>query len=100
MPRRKRKPFDSPGVGFLLGFLVPLLIFFAVYLFGESEISFSSYVNNLWRLHALMKLASLCVFANLLIFMGFIRIKYDQSARGVLGATILYGLAIIISRAF
>ena len=100
MRRRKRKPFDSTGVGFLLGFLVPLLIFFAVYLFGENNITFSSYVNNLWRLHALMKLASLCVFANLLVFMAFIRMKYDQSARGVLGATIIYGLAIVISRAF
>jgi len=34
------------------------------------------------------------------VFMGFIRIKYDKAARGVLGATIIYGLAIIISRAF
>lgn len=100
MPRRKRKPFDSPGVGFLLGFLVPLLIFIAVFLFNESDISFSTYVNNLWHLHALMKLASLCVFANLLVFMAFIRMKYDRSARGVLGATIIYGLAILISRAF
>ncbi len=100
MPRRKRQPFDSPGIGFLLGFLIPLLIFFAVYLFGEKDISFSNYVNNLWRLQALVKLASLCVFANLLVFMGFIRLKYDQSARGVLGATIIYGLAILISRAF
>lgn len=100
MPRKKRNYFDSTAIGFLLGFLVPLFIFMAVYIFGESDISFSNYVNNLWRLHALMKLASLCVFANLVVFMGFIRIKYDKAARGVLGATIIYGLAIIISRAF
>lgn len=100
MPRKKRQPFDSYGIGFLLGFLVPLIIFFAVYFFGQQEISFSNYVNNLWHLQALVKLASLCIFSNLLVFMGFIRLKYDQSARGVLGATILYGLAILISRAF
>jgi len=40
------------------------------------------------------------VFANLLVFMGFIRLKYEQSARGVLGATILYALAVLISKAF
>ncbi len=100
MTRRKRKPFDHPGIGFLLGFLIPLFIFMGVYFFGERDISFTSYVNNLWRLQALVKLASLCVFANLIVFMGFIQLKYDQSARGVLGATIIYGLAILISRAF
>jgi hypothetical protein len=98
--RRKRKPFDSPGIGFLAGFLVPVLIFLAVYYFGEKSVSFSNYISNLWHLQALVKLGSLCVFANLLVFMGFIRLKYDRSARGVLGATILYALALLISRAF
>ena len=100
MQRKKRKPFNSPGIGFLAGFLVPILVFFGVYWFGESDVSFENYMKNLWHLQALVKLGSLCVFANLLVFMGFIRLKYDQSARGVLGATILYALAVLISRAF
>jgi len=98
--RRKRKPFDSPGIGFLVGFMVPVAVFFAVYRFGERGVPFENYVKNLWHLQALVKLGSLCVFANLLVFMGFIRLKYDKSARGVLGATILYALAVLISRAF
>ena len=100
MRRRNRKKFDSTGIGFLLGFLVPVLVFFLVYYFGERDVPFETYVKNLWHLHALVKLASLCVFANILVFTGFIRLKYDQAARGVLGATIIYGLAILISRAF
>jgi hypothetical protein len=100
MQQRKRKPLDSPKIGFAVGFSVPILIFFLVYLFGESTVSFKNYVKNLWYLQALIKLASLCVFANLLIFMGFIRLKHDRSARGVLGATILYALAVLISRIF
>ena len=100
MPRNKRQQFDTPGIGFLLGFMVPVIIFFAVYFFGERDMPFGHYLNNLWHLQALVKLVSLCVFANLLVFMGFIRLKYDQAARGVLGATIIYGLAVLISRAF
>ncbi len=100
MRRRKRQPFDTPVTGFLLGFLIPVIIFFAVYFFKEKDVPFDNYLSNLWHLQALVKLASLCVFANLLVFMGFIRIKYDQAARGVLGATIIYGLAVLISRAF
>ena len=99
MTRRKKNKFDSTLTGFLAGFFVPIIIFFAIYLFGESEIPFSKYVGNLWQLHALVKLGSLCVFANLLVFMGFIRLKYDKSAKGVLAATLLYAFAVLISRA-
>jgi hypothetical protein len=91
---------DKSLVGFLAGFSVPVLIFFAVYLFGEKNVSFSNYVNSLWHLQALVKLGSLCVFANLLVFMGFIKINYERAARGVLGATIIYALAILISKTF
>ncbi|SHE95745.1 hypothetical protein SAMN05444274_10385 [Mariniphaga anaerophila] len=100
MSRKNRKPLDAPAVGFFAGFFLPVVVFFAVYWFGESDISFENYVKNLWHLHALVKLGSLCVFANLVVFMAFIRLKYDQAARGVLGATIIYALAVLISRAF
>lgn len=97
---RKTQTFDSAGIGFLSGFLIPVIIFFIVYLSRKQEISFGDFVKSLWHLNALLKLGSLCVFANLLVFYGFIRLKYDQSARGVLGATIIYALAILITKAF
>jgi hypothetical protein len=100
MPRRNAKPLDSLAIGFSTGFFVPVLIFLTVYIFGEQDVSFSDYIKNLWKLQALIKLMSLCVFANLLVFMGFIRLKYDRAARGVLGATILYAIAVLISRGF
>ncbi|MBN2635827.1 MAG: hypothetical protein JXR61_06120 [Prolixibacteraceae bacterium] len=98
--QKKQNRWDQTGIGFLAGFLVPLIIFFGVWLFGRYKISFSDYIENLWHLHALVKLGSLCVFANLLVFMGFIRLKFDRAARGVLGATLIYALIVLISRAF
>ncbi len=98
--RRKRNRWDQTGIGFLAGFLVPLIIFFGVYFFGESEVSILSYISSLWQLNLLIKLGSLCVFANLVIFMGFIRKKYDKAAKGVLAATLIYAFAVLISRAF
>ncbi len=100
MQRKKRNTFDKTGMGFLAGFLLPLVVFLLVYVFGESDVPFSEYVGGLWRLQALIKLVSLCIFANLLIFTGFLKIKYEQAARGVLGATIVYALAVLISKAF
>ena len=99
MQNRKRKPLDLPVTGFLAGFLVPLVIFVAVYFFREIRISIDDYIRNLTRLNALVILGSLCVFANLLVFMGFIRINNVRAARGVLGATIIFSIVILISKA-
>lgn len=100
MQRRKKNKLDNTGIGLLVGFTLPVIIFFAVYYFTESDISFSNYIGNLWYLQALVKLGSLCVFANSAVFMGFIKLKYDKAARGVLGATFIYAFAVLISRAF
>ena len=98
--RRKRSRWDKTGVGFLAGFFVPLIIFFGVYFFGEKGTTFANYVQGLWQLHVLVKLGSLCVFANLAIFLGFIRKKYDRAAKGVLSATLIYAFAVLVSRLF
>ena len=100
MQRRKNNKLDNTGIGLLVGFLLPVIIFFAVYYISERGISFSNYIGNLWYLQSLIKLGSLCVFANSAVFMGFIKLKYDKAARGVLGATIIYAFAVLISRAF
>jgi len=100
MQRKKRSKLDQTGIGFIVGFLIPVLIFFLVYYFGESNVTFTNYVKSLWHIQALVKLGSLCVFANLAAFWGFLKLKYEKSARGVLGATIVYALFVLISKAF
>ncbi|MCF6331981.1 MAG: hypothetical protein L3J11_01745 [Draconibacterium sp.] len=100
MRRHKNNKLDNTGIGLLVGFLLPVIVFFAVYFIRERGISFSNYVGNLLYLQALVKLGSLCVFANSAVFMGFIKLKFDKAARGVLGATIIYAFLVLISRAF
>ncbi|NOR74068.1 MAG: hypothetical protein GQ525_02800 [Draconibacterium sp.] len=100
MQRRKINKLDNTGIGLLAGFITPVIIFFAVYFIRESGISFSNYVGNLMYLQSLVKLGSLCVFANSAVFMGFIKLKYEKTARGVLAATIIYAFVVLISRAF
>ena len=99
MQNRKRKPLDLPVTGFIAGLVVPLIIFLAVWFFRDKQISPDDYIKSLSRLNALVKLGSLCVFANLLVFMGFLRMNYERAARGVLGATIIYALVIMLSKA-
>lgn len=99
MKRRKKNKFDTFGIGFLAGLVVPIIIFFVVYLMKESKVSFAEYISGMWQMQALIKLGSLCVFANVAVFWIFLQKKYEKSARGVLGVTILYAFVVLISRA-
>jgi hypothetical protein len=100
MVRPKSNRLDNVGIGFLIGFLLPVIIFFAVYLIGKYDISIAEYTNSLMQLNVLVKLGSLCVFVNSAVFMGFIKLKFEKTARGILGATIIYAFVVLISRAF
>jgi len=100
MLRRRTNRLDNVGIGFLVGFLLPVIVFFAVYLIGKNDISVAEYTNSLMKLNVLVKLGSLCVFVNSAVFMGFIKLKFEKTARGVLGATIIYAFVILISLAF
>ena len=98
MQQRKTNRFDNTGIGFIIGFILPVIIFIVVYLIWNNEYSFNEYINNLQRLNVLVKVGSLCVFLNSAVFMGFIKLKYEKTARGILGATIIYAFGVLISR--
>jgi hypothetical protein len=100
MQQTRRNRFDNTGIGFLVGFALPVVVFFIVYMLGNNNVSFADYLIGLLKLQALIKLGSLCVFLNSAVFMGFIKLKFEKAARGVLGATIIYAIVVMISRAF
>lgn len=99
MQRRRKNRLDHTGIGFLIGFSIPVLVFLIAYLFGNRAVSLADFAAGLWKLNVLIKLGSLCVFVNSIVFMGFIRIKFEKTARGILGATILYAFVVLISKA-
>ncbi len=100
MQRRRTNRLDNVGIGFLAGFLLPVIVFIVVWQIGKSNMSFSDFVQSLMQLNVLIKLGSLCVFLNSAVFLGFIRLKFEKTARGVLGATIIYAFVVLISRLF
>jgi hypothetical protein len=100
MQRRRTNKFDNVGIGFLIGFIMPVLVFFAVYLIGKSEFSIADYTNSLTKLNVMIKLGSLCVFLNSAVFMGFLQLKFEKTARGILGATIIYAFVVLVTQAF
>jgi len=96
MIRRKRNRYDQILTGWIIGVILPVLIFLITYQVKYSEMEFQSFLRNMWQMKIFMKLLSLCVFPNLGFFFLFYRMKYDMAARGVILATFMYAFAVLI----
>jgi len=86
--------------GFISGLLLPLLVFFIIYLFSNDDMSFRLYVNRIIGRNALASVVSLSVLANLIIFLLFNRFDKLKSSRGVLGITIIWALGVLAIKLF
>jgi len=96
MSPRKRNRFDRFLIGWLIGFISPLVIFLIFYVMKYSEMEFMAYLRNVWQMKIFMKILSLCAFPNLGFFFLFYRMKYDMAARGVIFATFMYAFAVLV----
>ena len=86
--------------GFWPGLVFPLIVFLLMYFVRYQGITFKDYLVSLWRFQIFIKLLTLCVLPNLILFLFFFRKKYDMAARGVLMATFIYAFLVLISKAF
>ncbi len=84
--------------GFIPGVIIPVIMFVILYIASGKDIPFSDYLLGLWHLQILIKLMTLCVLPNLLLFLYFYRKRMDLAARGVLMATFLYAFIVLLSR--
>jgi len=98
MDIRKRNRFDRILMGWLIGAIIPLIIFLITYQVKYSEMDFLIYLKDLWQMKMFLKLLSLCVYANLGLFFVFYRLKYDMAARGVIMATFMYAFLVLIAK--
>lgn len=74
---------------------MPLIVFFAVYLFGYSGTPFGEFLQYAFVMRALPKILSLCAIPNLAIFYLFLNKEYWRATRGVITATMLYTLGMV-----
>jgi hypothetical protein len=96
MGRGRQKKYDRLTFGLTVGILIPLLIFFGIYLARYNTVAVEEYLRQLWQLRLTFKILSLCGFANLLLFFYFFRNKMDQAARGIIFATFVYALIFLV----
>ena len=94
----KARKYNNLRIGLVLGILAPVLGFFIVYLVGFRGLGFGDFLTRLLDTRKLSSVISLSVIPNLLLFFIFIWLDYLYSARGVLAATLLFALVVIVTK--
>jgi hypothetical protein len=87
---------DSTILGLIIGLIAPMLVILGFWLVSFGQISLYAFYKLMIESTNLPGLLSIGLLGNLGAFFVFYRMKLDVSARGVITATFLYGLVIVI----
>lgn len=86
---------NNVWIGLISGLVAPFLAFALYVKFKYPEDDLIRTISSILNLGILSSIISLTLIVNLLVFFIFIWSNADRSAKGVLGATFLYGFTIL-----
>ncbi len=94
------KKANCMRLGLLLGFIIPILSILLIYIIRFSDtLTIAEFLKTLFVLKIYTKVLAVAVyFGNIVSFFLFIKTERLKSARGVLTATVIYSLIILILR--
>ena len=95
-----KERFNSLFIGLNWGAIAPLLGYMLIWQLDvnlSGDITFDQFMDRNSSMDKLPKIMSISIFiSNLPLFFGALRLGMDKTARGILAATMGYGLIIII----
>ena len=89
------KRFNTVLAGFIPGLALPAVTLLLIWLV-RYEGGLADFISSFQRLQVLSKLVSLCAIPNLLLFFLFIWTNRTYSARGVIFATLVVALVMLV----
>lgn len=97
MPPYRSHPRNNIYFGAFLGLIFPIAGFLLFYAFAfSSQMSLQKYWDSLFDTGNMSSAISLAIVANLPVFFILIWKNWLDACRGVVGATLFYGLLILI----
>jgi mannose/fructose/N-acetylgalactosamine-specific phosphotransferase system component IID len=91
---------DSTILGLIVGLIAPTLVMLGFWQFQFGHTSLIGFYEVMIQSNNLPGLISIGLLGNLGVFFVFYRLKLDVSARGVIMATFMYGLVIVVLKFF
>ena len=85
--------------GLMLGLVVPALTSYLLYAYAyHGQLDFVDFLKGLMQMHNISRLLAICALPNLILF--FIAINFERllAARGIVTATVILGILVVVSR--
>ena len=89
---------DKLWVGLSLGIILPILVMFIVYLSSYAYLTVPDFLRKMAFQAIILKLLSLCAIVNLGTFFFFYQTRNDNAARGIILATLIFAIIVMISQ--
>ncbi len=86
--------FDRGIIGLVSGLVLPLFVWFIIYMFSPGSNSLNQYISRIVDSDILTHSISICVFFNIVIFLIFNRLDMLRASRGVLAITIIWAIIV------
>ena len=92
------KKFDKIWVGILAGIILPLIVMGIVYFSSYGYLTVPQFLRKMVFAAIILKLLSLCAVVNLGGFFIFYKIEHDKAARGVIFATLILAIVVVVDK--
>jgi hypothetical protein len=88
---------DNFKLGFLLGLLVPLVVFTVLYFIRFPDYEFGEFLDMFPRQNALITFfGAWCMVGNIALLTLFLNTNKYQTAKGVFVISVIYGISILL----
>ncbi|MDD3687709.1 MAG: hypothetical protein PHE56_13205 [Bacteroidales bacterium] len=93
------KKYNKPWVGLVAGMILPIISFFAYYMYNLSSndgLKLKDFVDTLMREEAITAVLSICMLPSLIMFFVFKKLDYWYAIKGVIVSVIIYVLLVVV----
>lgn len=87
---------NSLALGIIGGLIAPIIGLLCFWLFSYRQMSVHEFITYTHRYQLLSGILTKCLFFNLATFFLFLYFKLEDSSKGVLMATVIYGIIIVL----
>jgi hypothetical protein len=92
------RKWDKISVGLAFGIVLPFIVMFIFYLSSYAYLTVPEFLRKMVFQAIFVKLLSLCAIINLGSFFFLYHTKNDRAARGVILATFIFALVVVINQ--
>ena len=97
MAKKVKKKYNFLWIGVIAGVIAPLITSYLYYLTKNIPgITYQVYIENVLGYGIMSQILSLCLMGNLAVFFIFLKLDRDRTAQGVLLASFIYGMVMLV----